>query len=314
MKKIIVFLLTLLCMCSACTPQDKINKDNSTTYTFVDDLGREVSVNNPQRVATLLGSFAHVWTLAGGEVIASADDAWEDFDIEMREDAVNLGHTKSLNLELLLSAQPDFIIATTNTRVDMEWKDTLEKTGIPTAYFDVSDFDDYLRMLKICTDITGRSDLYVKNGVNIQAEIEKVIKESKERVQKEGALKVLSLRASSTSVRAKNSEGNVLGEMLKNLGCINIADSEQTLLENLNMEYILQEDPDFIFFVQLGDDKEAVEDNINTFIKDNPAWQNLMAVKEGCVYYMDKTLYNLKPNHRWGEAYQKLEEILEDEK
>ena len=30
------------------------------------------------------------------------------------------------------------------------------------------------------------------------------------------------------------------------------------------------------------------------------------------VYYMDKNLYNLKPNHRWGEAYEKLEAILAD--
>ena len=249
MKKMIKIIVLCMCLLCACTPQSDTNKENGNTYTFVDDLGREVSVNNPQRVATLLGSFAHVWTLAGGEVIASADDAWEDFDIEMREDAINLGHTKSLNLELLLSAKPDFIIATVNTRIDMEWKETLEKTGIPTAYFDVSDFEDYLRMLKICTEITGRSDLYKKNGLDIQEKITEVIKDSQKRVEKDKALKVLSLRASSTSVRAKNSEGNVLGEMLKNLGCINIADSESNLLENLNMEYILQEDPDFIFFV-----------------------------------------------------------------
>lgn len=314
MKKLVTILLVLTCLCGACTPQNTGTNFSDDMYTFTDDLGREVSVNKPERVATLLGSFAHVWTLAGGEVIASADDAWEDFDIDMREDAVNLGHTKSLNLELLLSSKPDFIIATTNTRVDMEWKETLEKTGIPTAYFDVSDFDDYLRMLKICTDITGRSDLYKKHGLDVEEEIESVVEDSKERIQEQGEVKVLSLRASSTSVRAKNSEGNVLGEMLKKLGCINIADSESNLLENLNMEYILQEDPDYIFFVQLGDDKAAVDKNIDAFIKENPAWQKLTAVKEGRVYNMDKKLYNMKPNHRWGEAYEKLEDILTNEK
>ena len=29
---------------------------------------------------------------------------------------------------------------------------------------------------------------------------------------------------------------------------------------------------------------------------------------------MDKSLYTLKPNDRWGEAYEKLEAILSDEK
>ena len=68
-------------------------------FTFIDDLGREVTVSDPQRVAALLGSFADVWYLAGGTVAASADDAWADFELPLPEDAVNLGMTKRLNLE-----------------------------------------------------------------------------------------------------------------------------------------------------------------------------------------------------------------------
>ena len=66
----------------------------------------------------------------------------------------------------------------------------------------------------------------------------------------------------------------------------------------------------FIFFVQQGNDLEGVKDNVKSFINQNPAWKNLTAVKEGRVYIMDKALYTLKPNNRWGEAYEKLEEIL----
>lgn len=311
-KKLLIIMMVMFMLC-ACT-SNNTNTDTGVkdTITFKDDLDREVSVANPKRVATLLGSFAHIWTLAGGEVIAAADDAWQDFDIEMREDAVNLGHTKRLNLEQLMGAKPDFIIATTNTRINMEWKDTLEKTGIPTAYFDVNDFDDYLHMLDICTDITGRKDLYKKNGLDVQKEIQKVLKDSEKRNNTEGAKKILSLRASAANVRAKNSQDNVLGEMLKSLGCINIADKEESLLENINVEYILQEDPDYIFFVQQGDDKEGIKANIDRFMKENVAWSKLTAVKEGRVYIMDKSLYSLKPNNRWGEAYKKLEELLSE--
>ena len=77
--------------------------------TFTDDLGRQITVDNPQRVAALLGSFAQIWQLAGGEVIATADDAWDDLQLELPADTVNLGNTKSLSMELLLSAEPDFI-------------------------------------------------------------------------------------------------------------------------------------------------------------------------------------------------------------
>jgi len=47
-------------------------------------------------------------------------------------------------------------------------------------------------------------------------------------------------------------------------------------------------------------------------IKSNAAWQTLDAVKNGRLYVMDKTLFNLKPNERWAEAYEELYEKLTD--
>ena len=194
----------------------------------------------------------------------------------------------------------------------MEWKETLEQTGIPVAYFDVADFDDYLRVLKICTDITGRADLYEQNGLEIRNQIDEVLQQSKERIEEEGPEKILVVRMSAALIAAKNSQDNVLGEMLASLGCENIADSQTSLLENLSIEYILQEDPDKIFILQIGDDQNAIEEHFSNYVRENPAWNTLTAVKEGNVYIMDKNLFNLKPNDRWGEAYEKLENILRD--
>lgn len=307
MKRLICVFLAgvLLCGCA-------VQPAAESGYTFTDDLGRSVTVDEPQRVACLLGSFAEVWYLAGGQVIAAADDAWEDFDLDLPEDAVNLGGTKELSLEALFAAEPDFVIASANTDIDVQWRETLEAAKIPVAYFDVSDFDDYLRMLKICTDITGRSDLYEQNGLAVQGQIDEAIAASKVRLESEEAPKVLYLRSSAASIRAKNSKGSVLGEMLARLGCVNIADSETSLLENLSVEHILMQDPDFIFFVQLGDDTAGTEARIQQFFGENPAWTTLTAVREGRVFYLDKRLYNMKPNARWGEAYLGLEAILRE--
>ncbi|MGN0349610.1 MAG: ABC transporter substrate-binding protein [Roseburia sp.] len=294
--------------------QDKMDGQTEQTVTFTDDLGREVTVNQPKRVAALLGSYADIWYLAGGEICASADDAWDDFDLPLTDEVVNLGMTKELSLEKLLEADPDFVLASSNTKGNVEWMETLEAAGITTAYFGVSDFEDYLRVLKYCTDITGREDLYQKNGLDLKGEIEAVIEKSKERVEEAGnAPTVLSLRASSTYIRAKNSHDNVLGEMLKALGCINIADQDDSLLENLSVEHIVLQDPDYIFIVQQGDDEEGTRTNMEHFIADNPTWSELTAVKENRVYFMEKPLYSLKPNARWGEAYEKLERILANE-
>ena len=309
---VLALMTVTACSANKDNQSQKIESSVSEGYTFTDDLGREVTVDTPERVAALLGSFADVWVLAGGEVKASADDAWEDFGLEIAEDAVNLGKTKEISLEKLFEAEPDFIMASTNTRVHMEWQETLEKTGIPTAYFDVADFDDYLRMLKICTEITGRDDLYETHGLKVQEQIQSVVEQSKARVEMHGAPKVLIVRVSAGMVVAKNSQDNVLGEMLYSLGCENIADSEDSLLEQLSMEYIMKEDPEYIFMIQVGDDQAAIDANFNQFVEENPAWKELTAIKEGKVYIMDKNLYNLKPNDRWGEAYEYLESIFEE--
>ncbi|MDE5576033.1 MAG: ABC transporter substrate-binding protein, partial [Oscillospiraceae bacterium] len=284
------------------------NADSAVTFT--DALGREVTVNNPEKAAALLGSFAEVWTLAGGQLASAPDDAWNDMELSLSEDVLDLGKINELSLETLLSADPDFIIASSQVRIDLEWLNTIESTDIPIAYFDVSDFDDYLAMLKICTDITGRDDLYQKNGLDVKDTVDRVIADSAARAAEKGAPEVLSLRASASYVRAKSSRGNVLGKMLDTLGCVNIADGNDAFLEKISIEHIIERDPDFIFVVQTGDDKNGAQETLDAFIADNPAWSGLTAVKEGRVYFMDKRLYNLKPNARWGEAYEKLEEIL----
>lgn len=302
MKRLICVALLCALLCG-CAP----DRDEVTGRYFTDDLGRTVVVDQPERVACLLGSFADVWYHAGGTIIAAPDDAWVDFVLPMPEDAVNLGNTKDLSLEALLAAEPDFVIGSVNTPEHLQWKDTLEAAGIPVAYFDVSDFEDYLRMLEICTAITDRMDVYVTRGLSLQRQIDECIARAAERGT---SPRVLYLRASATSIRAKNSKGSVLGEMLADLGCINIADTDDTLLENLSVEHILMQDPEFIFIVRLGDDEEAARENAYQFLRDNPALESLTAVKNNRVIFLDKRMYNMKPNNLWAEAYLQLEDIL----
>ena len=189
---------------------------------------------------------------------------------------------------------------------DVDLLPTLEQAGIPTAYFEVSTFEDYLAMLEVCTRVTGRPELYEQYGEQVRAQVDAAVARAE---GKEGP-SVLYLRATGSSCKVKNSENSVLGEMLAALGCVNIADSDASLLEELSMEAILAAAPERIFIVMQGSDQEKVRQTLESAVLSNPAWQQLSAVKNGRVYYMDQQLYNLKPNARWGEAYEKLAEIL----
>ena len=305
---VVVLLLSTLFSVTACNGNDE--NENESTVTFTDALGREVSVQkNPERVAALLGSFADVWMLAGGELCAAAEDAWEDFGLDLGN-AVNIGGAHSPSLELLISADPDLVIASASTASNVEMKETLEAMGITVAYFDVDNFEDYLNMLNICTDITARKDLYEQNGLAIKAQIDNIKAQYADANIPDIQRKVLLLRAASSFVKAKGSRGTILGEMLSDMGCINIADSNMGLLENLSVEAIVREEPHHIFVVTMGSDTEAAKKSLENLMKENPAWNTLDAVKNGRLHVMDKTLFNLKPNDRWAESYEILYEKL----
>ena len=303
MKKLSLFLICVLLLLSC---SKKTGSGEGTVV--LDDLGRSVTVGETGRTASLVGSLAQIWMLAGGNVVAAPDDAWEDLKLDLPEDAVNLGKINNLSMEKLLASNPDWIIASPNVRQDISWKETLEAGGIPTCYFEVYTFQDYLHVLDVFTSLTGRKDLYKKYGSDIEKDIENTLKKNRT-----DSPKVLCLLASTAYLKAKNSESSVMGAMLSDLGCINLADSESSLLENLSIEYILKENPQYIFITQRGDDMEGMKKFVEKYFDEHPLWKELDAVKEGRVYFMDKNLYNLKPNHRWGEAYSILQEILLDE-
>ena len=315
MKKMLCALIaaTLLLTLAACgsgasQAETESGDTAADSVTFTDVLGREVTVpKEPQRVAALIGSFADVWCLAGGQetLVAAADDSWTQFQLDLDESVARLGSVKTPNTEALLAAEPEFVLGSAKTAGNVELQELLEQARIPVAYFDVSSFEDYLRVLDICTQITGHEENYTQYGTEVESQIEA----ARARVTGE-APTVLFVRATGASVKVKNSQDTVLGEMLADLGCVNIADSETGLLENLSMETIVAADPDYIFVIIQGTDTTDAEMLLDTTLLSNPAWDGLTAVQEGRYYIMDQRLYNVKPNARWGEAYEKLADIL----
>ena len=305
MKRIAALFLSLLLLTGCGAPR----KEAAGGVTFTDDLGRQITVDSPQRVAALLGSFADIWHLSGGTLCAAAEDAWEDFGLEL-DDAVNIGGAHSPSLELLLSADPDFVLASASTASNLAFRDALEAAGIAVAYFDVDHFGDYLHMLDICTDITDRKDLYEENGLLIQEQIAQIKKNYADENIPEEQRKVLLIRAAASVIKAKGSTGTILGEMLADMGCINIADSDQTLLDNLSVESVIAQQPYHIFVVTMGSNPQAAKGALEAMLVENPAWSTLDAVQAGRLHYMEKSLFNLKPNAKWAQSYQKLYETL----
>ena len=305
---ILLLLALLLSGCAGEASQPSSGPGQAAeAVSFTDDLGRELEITRPKRVAALIGSFADIWCLAGGKdvLVAAAGDTWTYFDLELDDSVANLGSVKDPSLEVLLASEPDLILASCSTAADVELLETFESAGIPAAYFEVSGFEDYLRMLNICAQLTGHPEHYETYGAGVQDQVDRAVAR-----QDGSAPTVLYVRASGSRCKVKGGQGSVLGEMLAALGCVNVADNDGALLENLSMEGVIAADPDYIFAVLQAADQSKAQAALDAALLSNPAWSTLRAVREGRFYTLDQTLYNLKPNARWGEAYEKLADIL----
>lgn len=304
MKRIILFLLvqTVLLMTACASDADE---NENARYTFTDSLGREVQVTSYEKTAVISGSLAEIWVLAGGELYGVTNDAYDEaHSLDLPDGIRNYGDVKTPSAEAMIADGVDFAILSSTIAGHLKLEDTLESAGITAAYFDVENFEDYLKVLKICTDITGRSDLYAERGEAIDEQVDDALALAEGRQSPT----VLLLRAYSTGIKAKGSD-NMTGEMLAELGALNIADSESSLLEELSLEAIVRADPDLIFITTMGDEEAAIA-QYEAELGANPAWQSLTAVAEGRVHILPKELYHYKPNDRWAEAYENLADIL----
>ena len=293
---------------------DAADADDATPgpVTFTDDLGHEVTVDNPQRVVACMGSFANAWELAGGTLVGVSDDALQAAGWTIASpDVATVGDFASVNLEAIIALDPDFVIMTSGTggrggdSSQADLRDALVGSGIPVAYFQVTTFDDYLRLMRTFTDITGREDLYEQNAAAVEQAIDDIVAQ----VPAENPPTALVLTTFSGGTRVQAPETQT-GAMLADLGVNNLAGENRSLLKDFSLEAVIEMDPDFIFVIPMGDDAEAAMRNLEEATAANPAWSSLSAVQNGRYITLDPTLYLSKPNAHWADAYQGLYDSL----
>ncbi len=294
-------LLLLMLLTSCASPVEKADTD--VYYTFTDDLQNSVTLSKkPTRVAVLFSSFADVWLCAGGEVCITVGESVERGFARGDAILVDSGAGKTVNTEALLSANPDFVICSADIGAQVKAAELLCGQGIPAACFRIESFEDYLRVLKICTDITGAQEKYQENGIAVKERIDSML--TSVRSQNKTA-DILFVRASATSVKAKSSKDHFVSLMLSELGAHNIADSAPLLIDGLDGEEILSRNPSHIFVSIMGSEEGAKK-----ALASNTVISSLDATQNGNCHILPKELFQYKPNARWDEAYLYLIELL----
>ena len=312
---LLALLLVSILALSGCgtnqTIQETSQQENG--YTFTDAIGQEITVHNPQRVVSLMGSFSEIWILAGGAdtLVGTSYDTVDNRDLGLPEDIAIVGTYQNPNIEEILALNPDLVLLsseTTRTDSHVALKDALNGADIPAAYFSVTHFEDYLNMLKICTDITGNQDAYQTNGIAVEERIAQIIADSKT----ETSPSVLLMITYSGGIRAQSSD-TMTGKVLSELGCKNILDDYPSMLQDFSVEKIIETDPDYIFVIPMGNDDALAQKNLKENVESNPAWNSLTAVKNDRYILLPKDKFLYKPNAVWDESYAYLAALLNEQ-
>ena len=312
---LLALLLVSILALSGCGTNQTIQESSQQKdgYTFTDAIGQEITVHNPQRVVSLMGSFSEIWILAGGAdtLVGTSYDTVDNRDLGLPEDIAIVGTYQNPNIEEILALNPDLVLLsseTTRTDSHVALKDALNGADIPAAYFSVTHFEDYLNMLKICTDITGNQDAYQTNGIAVEERIAQIIADSKT----ETSPSVLLMITYSGGIRAQSSD-TMTGKMLSELGCKNILDDYPSMLQDFSVEKIIETDPDYIFVIPMGNDDALAQKNLKENVESNPAWNSLTAVKNDRYILLPKDKFLYKPNAVWDESYAYLAALLNEQ-
>lgn len=285
---------------------------DTQSVTFTDDLGREVTVSNPQRVVACMGSFAGAWQLAGGTLVGASDDAFSHYGVD--SSAVSgVGKSTALNLEGILDLDPGFVIMTGisdgkhTTGVSQEdMEAALGEAGVPVAFFKVTTFADYERVMGIFCRITGRDDLYQQNVADVRSKIDTDIQTYS---VADKAPTVLVVSAYSKGLVVQNSTG-MTGAIVRDLGAVNIADENPSLLSDFSTEAVVEADPDYILVLAASDDEATAQQYYEDAVGSDSAWADLTAVKEGHVTMLDAAHFLYKPLDKWAESYEIVGQAL----
>ena len=301
---------------------DKVTvTDDAVTFTDASSVdGSTITISkNPEKTVNLYASFTTLWYEAGGTVVgciggSTSSVLYEEYigrDITQDEGVVTVATSssgKKWDVETIISLKPDLIICSTAMSGYSTIQSPAQAANIPVIAMSYNDFSDYLKWFKVFCNLTGNPELWESVALNALDEVLDVLLES----PTENNPSVFSMFSGSDSLQA-NTSNTVVGGMLGAMNAVNIVDmwDNPTGAERLeiNLETVFAADPDIIV-VQCHAGADAAKQQVEELYGSNPVWQALTAVKEGRVYYLEKSLFHNKPNSRFAEAYQKLAEIL----
>ena len=302
MKKLLLCSLALVMVVLAIAGCGKTTSSSSATTKELTFNGQTYTVpKDPQKIAVLSNSVLSMLYAVDGKAISRVNTT-DSLPPEI-EALPALGQTANINMEQLLSLNPDLVLGLENQHKKYEAQ--LQSSKIPTVLINYDGIKDNVPLLTLLGELTNHQD----KAKTVIATYENNIAKVKDAVKGQQPARVAVLRATGKGVTAET-DAAITASMVKDLGMTNVVSThlDKTTTDKTvpySLETLAADDPDIIFVVTMGKEEEITK-AMKKAMTDNPAWANLKAVQNNRVVYLPSKLFLLNPGLQTPEAMARL--------
>lgn len=295
---VVLLLVTALAITGCAAQEKKAAVSDSSYMKVIDDAGREVNIKNkPTRVISLSPSFLEPLHTAGLNVIArpSSKHTIPEFAVGLPE----IGVTTSISVEQVASLQPDLVVGYAG--IHDKLATVLEGNNIPVLILKMKTYDEVIDKLQLFGNISGDSSAADAAIAAMQHDMSRLT--GRLPLSSRPRAAILHSTAKSVSVLL---EGSIAGSTAKLLNIENIATGQSAVNKAqdtvpFSLEKLVDENPDIIFVVAMGDVDE-IQRRMDKEFTANPAWNSLTAVQQQHIYYLPQELFLLNPGVHYPQA------------
>lgn len=231
-----------------------------------------VQAKVPQRIVSVTPNITeNLFALGVGDKVVGVT-SWCTYPPEAAERTV-IGDAFSLNMEVLLSLEPDLVIGDSN--LVASHIEQLETLGIKVVSIAPNTIDEVIESMVTLGELVGAPEA----GQALAEEMRNRLNELTSRIP-EGSSKRVFVEIWHEPLTTAG-PGSFLDELITLAGGENIAADTGRAWPQFSEELVLARDPEIVILTNFNKE-EALQ---------RPAWQNLTAYKTGAVYEVNPDLY-----------------------
>lgn len=283
--------------------QNETTESNSSASQKTEQTVQEEAVVEEVKVVAATVAVTNVLAELDAEVIGVP--ATSQTLPEQYADLPQVGQAMSPDLEIVASLEPDLFVMDSSFKSSVE--ESLSQYGLNTFFFETGSYSAFVNSIKELGTEINRDE----EANELVGEIESAVAKGLEKKGDESPTVAVIFGAGDNFMLATDT--SYLGDLVSTLGATNITSKLEGDMSSayvqFSLEQILAENPDYVLRFAHGNVEETAKMFDQTF-DSNEAYQALDAVKEGRVYDLDSTVFNVSANLQITTAIETLADIL----